>query len=94
MLCTYLLVYLGIYCLVTPYEIYDKLNFNIPVGRHGDCYDRYLIRVAEMRESLKIIQQCIKEMPKTGPIKVKNAKLFPPTRDSMKFYMENLIQSF
>lgn len=51
-LCTFLQVYLGIYCVATPYENYDEFNFQIPVGRHGDCYDRYLIRIQEMRESI------------------------------------------
>lgn len=76
-----------------PYEIYDQLDFDVPVGRNGDCYDRYLVRVAEMRESLKIIKQCIQRMPK-GDILAKNAKVVPPSRNDMKHSMEALIHHF
>jgi len=76
-----------------PYEIYNKLDFNIPVGTNGDCYDRYLIRVKEMRESLKIILQCLQNMPE-GPIKVDDKKITPPDRTQMKQSMESLIHHF
>jgi len=76
-----------------PYEIYDKLDFNIPVGTNGDCYDRYLIRVGEMRESLKIIMQCIQNIPE-GPIKIDDKKISPPNRTQMKQSMESLIHHF
>ena len=76
-----------------PYEIYADMDFDIPVGRNGDCYDRYLVRVAEMRESLKIIDQCIAKMP-SGPVKVQNNKITPPTRGEMKRTMEALIHHF
>ncbi len=76
-----------------PYEVYADMDFDIPVGRNGDCYDRYLVRVAEMRESLKIIDQCIAKMP-GGPVKVQNNKITPPTRGEMKRTMEALIHHF
>ena len=76
-----------------PYEVYDKLKFDIPVGTNGDCYDRYLIRVFEMKESLKIIEQCLNSMP-TGYIKTNDFKISPPTRVEMKQSMEALIHHF
>ncbi len=76
-----------------PYEIYDKLEFNVPVGTNGDCYDRYLIRVFEMKESLKIIEQCLNLMP-TGYIKTNDLKISPPSRTEMKQSMEALIHHF
>jgi NADH-quinone oxidoreductase subunit D len=76
-----------------PYEVYADMDFDIPVGRNGDCYDRYLVRVAEMRESLKIIEQCLAKMP-GGPVKVQNNKITPPTRGEMKRTMEALIHHF
>lgn len=76
-----------------PYEIYDKLQFDIPVGTNGDCYDRYLIRVFEMKESLKIIEQCLNLMP-NGYIKTNDFKIVPPTRTEMKQSMEALIHHF
>lgn len=76
-----------------PYEVYDRMNFNIPVGTRGDCYDRYLIRVQEMRESLRIIMQSINEMPQ-GLIRTDDKKITPPTRDQMKQSMESLIHHF
>jgi NADH dehydrogenase (ubiquinone) Fe-S protein 2 len=76
-----------------PYEIYDQLDFNIPVGINGDCYDRYSIRMSEMRESLKIIIQCLNNLPE-GPIKVDDAKIVPPSRIDMKESMESLIHHF
>ena len=78
---------------VQPYEVYDRMEFDVPVGTNGDCYDRYLIRVAEMRESLRIILQCLNEMP-TGPVKVDDQKITPPTRAAMKQSMESLIHHF
>jgi len=76
-----------------PYEVYDKMQFSIPVGTHGDCYDRYLIRVQEMRESLKIIQQCLNKIP-MGPIKTDDHKVTPPSREHLKQSMESLIHHF
>jgi NADH-quinone oxidoreductase subunit D len=76
-----------------PYEIYDSLNFNVPVGLTGDCYDRYLIRLFEMRESLKIIFQCLNKMP-LGIINSWDKKLVPPFRANMKYSMEALIHHF
>lgn len=79
--------------IATPYENYEEFNFNIPIGRHGDCYDRYLIRIQEMRESLAIVQQCLANIPE-GPVKVENYKIISPPRNTIKFYMENLIHHF
>ncbi len=76
-----------------PYEMYDRLDFDIPVGRNGDCYDRYLVRIAEMRESVKMIKQCLAQM-KPGPVKVQDRKFTPPTRGEMKHSMEALIHHF
>ena len=76
-----------------PYEIYDKLDFSIPVGTNGDCYDRYLIRIEEMRQSLKIILQTLNQMPK-GPVKIDDRKLINPNRSLMKNSMESLIHHF
>ena len=76
-----------------PYEIYNELNFDIPVGQTGDCYDRYLIRIFEMRESIKIIEQCLNNIP-NGPIKSNDNKLTPPSRTELKQSMEALIHHF
>ena len=76
-----------------PYEIYDKLDFEIPVGNNGDCYDRYFVRVEEMKESLKIIHQCIDNIPK-GHVMIQNNKVTPPKRKLMKTSMESLIHHF
>jgi NADH-quinone oxidoreductase subunit D len=76
-----------------PYEMYDKVDFRVAVGRNGDCYDRYLVRVAEMRESTKIIRQCLAQM-KPGPVKVQDNKITPPKRAEMKRSMEALIHHF
>jgi NADH dehydrogenase (ubiquinone) Fe-S protein 2 len=76
-----------------PYEVYERLDFDIPVGTNGDSYDRYMIRVAEMRESLRIIVQCLNNMPE-GPIKVDDAKVVAPSRSDMKTSMEALIHHF
>lgn len=76
-----------------PYEVYDQLSFNVPVGTRGDCFDRYFLRVEEMRQSLNIINQCLNKMP-SGPIKVDNQKIVPPSRLQMKQSMEALIHHF
>ncbi len=76
-----------------PYEVYDKLEFSIPVGKCGDCYDRYLVRMAEMRESIKIIKQCINKMP-AGPFKTDDPRISTPERDEMKISMEAMINHF
>ncbi|PHK96346.1 NADH-quinone oxidoreductase subunit D [Pseudoroseomonas rhizosphaerae] len=76
-----------------PYDVYEQMDFEIPVGSHGDCYERYLVRIAEMRESLKIIKQCLAQMP-GGPIKVQDSKIAPPKRAEMKRSMEALIHHF
>jgi NADH dehydrogenase (ubiquinone) Fe-S protein 2 len=78
---------------VQPYEIYQDLEFNIPVGKNGDCYDRYLIRVQEMRESLKIIFQCLNNIP-VGFVKTEDKKIVAPSRAHMKSNMESLIHHF
>jgi NADH-quinone oxidoreductase subunit D len=76
-----------------PYEVYERMDFDIPVGRSGDCFDRYLVRMVEMRESLKIMAQCLDEMP-DGPIKVPDNKVTPPSRAELKRSMEALIHHF
>ena len=76
-----------------PYEIYEKLDFAIPVGRNGDCYDRYFVRILEMRESLNIILQCIEKIPH-GIIKTNDSKIAPPTKTEIKQSMEALIHHF
>jgi NADH-quinone oxidoreductase subunit D len=76
-----------------PYDVYAKMEFDIPVGKHGDCYDRYLVRVKEIRESIKIIRQCIEQMP-GGPVKTRDGKVAPPLRADMKRSMEALIHHF
>jgi len=76
-----------------PYEVYDKCEFKIPVGTNGDCFDRYLIRIVEMKESLKIIEQCLKDMP-VGLIKSSDKKITPPSRKEIKNSMESLIHHF
>jgi len=76
-----------------PYDVYDKMEFDVPTGKTGDCYDRYLVRVAELRESLKIIKQCLNDMP-AGPAKSRDHKVTPPPRADMKNSMESLIHHF
>lgn len=76
-----------------PYEVYDRMNFDIPVGLNGDCYDRYLIRIEEMRQSLRIISQCLNNLPE-GVVKADDKKLTPPSRSHMKQSMESLIHHF
>jgi NADH-quinone oxidoreductase subunit D len=78
-----------------PYEVYDLLDFDIPVGTNGDCYDRYLVRVEEMRQSNRIIQQCIEWLRNNaGPVMTDNHKVAPPSRVNMKSNMEDLIHHF
>jgi NADH-quinone oxidoreductase subunit D len=78
-----------------PYEVYEKMDFDIPIGRTGDCYDRYLVRVTEMRESNRIIQQCVRWLrDNPGPVITDNHKVAPPDRESMKANMEELIHHF
>jgi NADH dehydrogenase (ubiquinone) Fe-S protein 2 len=76
-----------------PYEIYDKLDFTIPVGTNGDCYDRYLIRIEEMRQSINIILQTLNQMP-SGSIKIDDKKIINPNRLNIKQSMESLIHHF
>ncbi|UDG82938.1 NADH-quinone oxidoreductase subunit D [Candidatus Vallotia lariciata] len=78
-----------------PYEVYDQLDFDIPIGRRGDCYDRYLVRVEEMRQSNRIIKQCVAWLRKNpGPVMIDNHKVAPPSRLNMKSNMEELIHHF
>ncbi|WP_265026012.1 MULTISPECIES: NADH-quinone oxidoreductase subunit D [unclassified Wolbachia] len=76
-----------------PYEIYDQLDFDIPIGQNGDCYDRYLVRMAEIRQSVSLVKQCIEKMPE-GPVKTEDRKISPPPRAEMKKSMEALIHHF
>ncbi len=78
-----------------PYEVYDRMDFDIPIGTNGDCYDRYLVRVQEMRESNKIIQQCVTWLRSNpGPVISDDHKVAPPSRENMKSNMEELIHHF
>ena len=78
-----------------PYEVYDRLDFDIPIGKTGDSYDRYLVRIEELRQSNKIIQQCISWLEQNqGPIMIDDAKIAPPNRENMKIEMESLIHHF
>lgn len=78
-----------------PYAAYDQLDFDIPVGVHGDCYDRYLVRIEEMRQSNNIIRQCVEWLRKNpGPVMLENHKVTPPSRVDMKHDMEALIHHF
>ncbi|MBF0133594.1 MAG: NADH-quinone oxidoreductase subunit D [Magnetococcales bacterium] len=76
-----------------PYDAYDRCDFDIPVGKNGDCYDRYLVRVEELRQSTRIIQQCLDKMPE-GDVKLANFKLSIPKREDMHGGMESLIHHF
>jgi len=76
-----------------PYMVYDRMDFDIPVGKNGDCYDRYLVRVEELRQSLKIVRQCCEQMP-GGPHCSDDRKIVPPKRSEMKHSMEALIHHF
>jgi NADH-quinone oxidoreductase subunit D len=78
-----------------PYDVYDRMDFDIPVGKTGDCYDRYLVRVEEMRQSNRIIQQCVQWLrANPGPVITDNHKVAPPSREAMKSSMEELIHHF
>ena len=78
-----------------PYEVYDKLDFDIPVGVNGDCYDRYLVRMEELRQSTRLIQQCVNWLRvNPGPVISDNHKIAPPSRVGMKQNMEELIHHF
>ena len=76
-----------------PYESYSQFDFKIPIGKNGDCYDRYLCRIEEMRESIKIINQCLDSMP-SGPVKSTDGKITPPSKKEIKNSMEALIHHF
>ena len=78
-----------------PYEVYDRLDFDIPVGVNGDCYDRYLVRIEEMRQANRIIKQCVEWLRKNpGPVMTDDHKIAPPSRMAMKSNMEELIHHF
>jgi len=78
-----------------PYDVYDRMDFDVPVGKTGDCYDRYLVRVEEMRQSDRLIQQCVDWLRKNpGPVITDNHKVAPPSREAMKSSMEELIHHF
>jgi NADH-quinone oxidoreductase subunit D len=80
-----------------PYECYNEMDFDIPIGKNGDCYDRYLIRMQEMRESVKIMKQCVNRLlgpERTGPVSSQDGKVVPPKRGEMKKSMEALIHHF
>ncbi|XP_043797840.1 NADH-ubiquinone oxidoreductase 49 kDa subunit [Apis laboriosa] len=77
----------------TPYDAYDLIEFDVPIGLKGDCYDRYLCRMEEMRQSLRIIYQCLNQMPE-GEVRIDDAKIVPPRREEMKTSMEALIHHF
>lgn len=76
-----------------PYEVYDQMEFDVPVGTNGDCYDRYLIRIEEMRQSLRIIMQVLNNIP-SGPVRTDDKKITVPSRVNMKQSMESLIHHF
>jgi NADH-quinone oxidoreductase subunit D len=78
-----------------PYAAYEHMDFEIPVGKNGDCYDRYLVRIEEMRQANRIIRQCVDWLRNNpGPVIVENHKVAPPSRESMKSNMEELIHHF
>lgn len=77
-----------------PYEMYDKMSFDVPVGKNGDCYDRYLLRMEEMRQSVRIIYQCLNSIPQGGKVMVSDYKIAPPKRAYLKTSMESLIHHF
>lgn len=76
-----------------PYEVYDRLHFDVPVGTQGDCYDRYLLRIEEMRQSIRLIMQALNQMPE-GLVQVDDRKITPPSRSQMKDSMESVIHHF
>jgi NADH-quinone oxidoreductase subunit D len=78
-----------------PYEVYDRMDFDIPVGVNGDCYDRYLVRIEEMRQSNRIVRQCVEWLrDHPGPVTIEDYKIVPPSREKMKDDMESLIHHF
>src|SRR5260370_22242853 len=80
-----------------PYECYSEFDFDIPVGKHGDCYDRYLVRMEEMRQSVRIMRQCIEKLREDegqGPVAIRDHKIVPPRRGEMKRSMEAMIEHF
>jgi NADH-quinone oxidoreductase subunit D len=80
-----------------PYEVYSEMDFDIPVGKNGDCYDRYLIRMIEMREATRIMKQCLEMLRSPtgqGPVSIEDGKIAPPKRADMKSKMESLIHHF
>lgn len=76
-----------------PYDVYDELEFDVAIGKHGDCFDRYLVRMEEMRQSVRIIRQCVEKMPE-GAVHTDDTKVAPPKRELMKHSMEALINHF
>ncbi len=76
-----------------PYDVYNKMDFDVVVGKNGDCYDRFVMRFEEMRQSLKIMQQCLDQMPE-GPVTTLDPRISPPKRADMKHSMEALINHF
>ena len=76
-----------------PYDAYPEVAFDVPVGRHGDCYDRYLVRMEEMRQSVRIITQCLEKM-RPGPVATEDHKITPPKRAETRRSMEALIHEF
>jgi NADH-quinone oxidoreductase subunit D len=80
-----------------PYECYPEFDFDVPIGKHGDCYDRYLVRMEEMRQSVRIMKQCIgklREADGQGPVVTQDHKIVPPRRGEMKRSMEAIIEHF
>jgi len=76
-----------------PYDVYDRVEFDVPVGTKGDCYDRFMVRVEEVRQSIRIMKQCLRDMPE-GPVLTEDRKVAPPKRADMKQSMEALIHHF
>jgi NADH-quinone oxidoreductase subunit D len=76
-----------------PYDVYDRMQFDVPIGKNGDCYDRFMVRIEEMKQSLRIVKQCLNELP-SGPIASLDRKVVPPKRGEMKRSMEALIHHF
>ena len=80
-----------------PYECYSEFDFDIPIGKHGDCYDRYLVRMEEMRQSVRMMKQCLEKLRSpqgAGPVVVRDYKIVPPPRAEMKRSMEATIHHF
>jgi NADH-quinone oxidoreductase subunit D len=76
-----------------PYDVYDRMQFDVPIGKNGDCYDRFMVRMEEMKQSLRIVKQCLNELPE-GPVASLDRKVVPPKRGEMKRSMEALIHHF